>query len=503
LILKLPSDLAKKIAETFNWTLNQVTDTFNIEERKDGYFYAQLKPKKFLDKPDFQSLCTLVRDLDGEDYLAGAKAWRVPGPYAKKTPSEPPSNLKVPGQSTAQTSTKEISQSSELALSALSENEDVETLRGSVKKVGPLYPVLVSSQGDVIDGFHRLKADHTWPRFVVESVADPVQLAKARLISNERRTVPAEEKAQLLREIIVYTGWNASRVAEELGWNVRTVYRYLPADLKAPEPEALSRDRVSRGMDKNESSANLQSQETPKQLVCARCGEPIQGPAVHLSEKDKFYDAECAEQEAVERKKELIPEEPDEEETLKEGQRKELKTSVLKRHALAPIPNGPFDVVYADPPWDYNVKFLDASPNKHYATLEVEEIAQMRIPTSGDAVLFLWTTNPFLDKALKIMDAWGFTYKTNMVWIKPTMGLGFYFRGQHELLLMGVKGNVHPPEESKRFSSVLQAETGEHSAKPAKVYEIIEAMYPSGRFLELFARQKRANWVAWGDEAPE
>jgi N6-adenosine-specific RNA methylase IME4 len=168
---------------------------------------------------------------------------------------------------------------------------------------------------------------------------------------------------------------------------------------------------------------------------------------------------------------------------------------------IKPMPLGEFDIIYADPPWKYNIDFLTSSPNSHYPVLGTQEICQLQIPTSKNAVLFLWTTNPFLEDALQVMKTWGFEYKTNIVWVKDKFGTGFYVRGQHELLLIGTKGKAHPPEESNRFSSVVKAEVKEHSEKPEEIYKLIEAMYPDKAYLELFARKQRPNWKSWGNEA--
>ena len=266
-----PLKFAEKIAECLALKLEQVDDLFTIDEDKSGYFVASLYPKKFLDKEQFRVMCGLVKDLGGEGYLQGAKSWMIPGPMAKKSPTPIPTALP-----TTETPTPiKIGQSSELHVSALSEDEDVQGLRGSQKKRGSFYPVLVSSSGEVIDGFHRLAANPNWPKFTVEGIIDPLQLAMARLISNERRDVSAEEKAQLLREIYVYSKWSPKQMAEELGWNIRTVYRYLPEDLKGPEPEELSRDRLSRGMDKNVSDATLE----PQDITYGKAKELLDTPA--------------------------------------------------------------------------------------------------------------------------------------------------------------------------------------------------------------------------------
>lgn len=164
-----------------------------------------------------------------------------------------------------------------------------------------------------------------------------------------------------------------------------------------------------------------------------------------------------------------------------------------------PLPQGVFNVIYADPPWTY-YKRLRGSPEKHYPTLSTEEICNLEVPSAEDAILFLWATNPLLEDALEVMKAWGFTYKTNFVWIKDKMGTGTYVRGQHELLLIGVKGIIQPPLEPNRQSSVILAPRKKHSEKPIGFYEIIETMYPTGKYLELFARQTRKGWTSWGNE---
>lgn len=163
------------------------------------------------------------------------------------------------------------------------------------------------------------------------------------------------------------------------------------------------------------------------------------------------------------------------------------------------MPEGVYDVIYADPPWEYDFK-LRGSPDDHYPTMKTDEICELKVPAAENAILFLWATNPKLEDALKVATAWGFTYKTNLVWVKDLWGTGYYFRGQHELLLLATKGEIQPPPISARRSSVLHASRAKHSEKPEEVYEIIEAMYPGYTYLELFARNEREGWKAWGLE---
>lgn len=104
-----------------------------------------------------------------------------------------------------------------------------------------------------------------------------------------------------------------------------------------------------------------------------------------------------------------------------------------------------YGVIYADPPWRYD----DATPNRavenHYPTMSNEEICALPVPAADDCVLYLWATAPKLREALEVMEAWGFNYRTHAIWDKVKIGMGYWFRGQHELLLIGTRGDVRTP----------------------------------------------------------
>lgn len=162
-----------------------------------------------------------------------------------------------------------------------------------------------------------------------------------------------------------------------------------------------------------------------------------------------------------------------------------------------------YDVIYADPPWHYDFsKSKSRAIESHYPTMKLVDICALKIPSKRDSILYLWATAPKLTEALQVMKMWGFKYKTNMVWIKPTIGMGYHARGKHEILLVGTKGKFHPPRSQSRYQSVINASRSEHSRKPELVYGIIEEAYPPAeyRLLELFARNKRAGWVSWGND---
>lgn len=159
-----------------------------------------------------------------------------------------------------------------------------------------------------------------------------------------------------------------------------------------------------------------------------------------------------------------------------------------------------FGTVYADPPWSYDNKGTRACADGHYPTMSIEEIAAMpvREVVADNAHLHLWTTNAFLFDAKGIIESWGFEYKSCFVWVKPTIGIGNYWRVSHEFLLLGVRGQA--PFRDKTQRSWLEAKRTTHSSKPGIIRKIIEQTSPAP-YLELFARDCAKGWVSCGNEA--
>ena len=165
-----------------------------------------------------------------------------------------------------------------------------------------------------------------------------------------------------------------------------------------------------------------------------------------------------------------------------------------------------YGVIYADPPWRFEPYSrdtgMDRAADNHNATMSLDDLRAITIPAADDAVLFLWATAPMMPEALSVMAAWGFTYKSQCVWVKDRIGTGYWFRNQHELLLVGTKGRIPAPAQGDQFASVIEATVRQHSAKPAVFAEMIKEMFPSASLLEMFAREARLGWAAWGNEAP-
>jgi N6-adenosine-specific RNA methylase IME4 len=189
-------------------------------------------------------------------------------------------------------------------------------------------------------------------------------------------------------------------------------------------------------------------------------------------------------------------------EKIKAKEREERQNQVAEAVTPRQIPAGTFEVIYADPPWRYDFSETKTRDiENQYPTMTLEEIKALDVPSADNSALILWATAPKLPEALEVMGAWGFQYKTCAVWDKEKIGMGYWFRGQHELLLVGTKGQFSPPPPEARVSSVYREARGEHSAKPERYYEMIEAMFPGRTYLELFARSRHGErWEVWGNQ---
>lgn len=161
-----------------------------------------------------------------------------------------------------------------------------------------------------------------------------------------------------------------------------------------------------------------------------------------------------------------------------------------------------YGVVLADPPWSYSnsSESYDRRIERHYPTMETDDICALDVPSAKNAVLYLWSTSPHLPDALRVMAAWGFEYRSSLVWDKVRMGCGYWARIRHELLLVGTKGHFRPPPPALRIPSVVAIPRTIHSRKPAVVRDLIASWYPGERKIELFARERAKGWDCWGNE---
>jgi len=173
-----------------------------------------------------------------------------------------------------------------------------------------------------------------------------------------------------------------------------------------------------------------------------------------------------------------------------------------------------FRTVLADPPWQFENRTGKMAPEhkrlNRYATMTLNDI--LALPVSAvveePAHLYLWVPNALLPEGLRVLTAWGFDYKSNLVWHKVRKdgapdgrGVGFYFRNTTELILFGVRGrNARTLAAGRRQVNIIRSRKREHSRKPDETYALVESCSP-GPFLELFARGSRPGWVTWGNQA--
>ena len=179
----------------------------------------------------------------------------------------------------------------------------------------------------------------------------------------------------------------------------------------------------------------------------------------------------------------------------------------------API-DGKFSTFVADPPWQYGNTSTRGAAENHYGTMTIQELCDLDVvPTSAaeQAHLYLWTTAGHLPQAFDVMTAWGFEYKTYLVWVKPQMGMGNYFRVSTELVLFGVRGGIRT--QARDIKNYFEAPRGKHSAKPTLFHDLVERASP-GPYMELFSRCRastmlhgcvcskcRLGWTVYGNQS--
>jgi N6-adenosine-specific RNA methylase IME4 len=218
---------------------------------------------------------------------------------------------------------------------------------------------------------------------------------------------------------------------------------------------------------------------------------------------------------AVARGDKLVKERPDLAKAVRLGEmrpaeahrilKKEEHAEKIRQAVSVPIEKmGPSEIILADPPWRYDHQQAgNREIENHYETATDDEIKKHRPETNDNAILFLWATAPKLREALSVMEAWGFEYVTHAIWDKQKIGMGYWFRGQHELLLVGRKGDPGTPPECCRVSSIFSEARSAHSKKPECVYQWVEKSFPDRVKLEMYCRSPRKGWKSWGNEVNE
>ncbi len=374
----------------------------------------------------------------------------------------PPGGYPSPAGATELRSTSELRGHPRAGLVPEIGAEGYRMLRADIERRGLLVPLEITAEDVVLDGHVRLRA-------VRELGLDPVPV---------RIVAPADEVEYLLLAALQHRHLSPSQRAA------------LAVELDQYRQEQdEARQRRLQNLRQNTEVANLPPRGKTRDLAASRAGvspRTVQSAAtVRKHDPDLFAKVKAGDL-AVDAAERRV--------------RRRLRDETLP--APPPLPSGPFDLIYADPPWQLGSPDGQNAPENHYPTMSLEKIKAMPVPVADDAVLFLWAVASKLPEALQVMNAWGFQYKTCLAWVKDWIGLGTWVRHRHELLLFGRRGNYPPPEPEDRPDSVIEAPRGRHSEKPTCVYELIERAYPLASKLELFARgTPRTGWKIWGNEA--
>lgn len=176
------------------------------------------------------------------------------------------------------------------------------------------------------------------------------------------------------------------------------------------------------------------------------------------------------------------------------------------------LPVGEFDIIYADPPWDYKGQLQHAGPGsvdtggavRHYPTVKLSELKELNVKeiAAQNSLLFMWATSPHLDQAIELGKAWKFDWATvAFVWDKVRVNPGFYTLSQCELCLVFKRGRIPQPRGARNMRQFVSVKRSAHSTKPEEVRRRIELMFPEQRRIELFARDTVPGWQSWGLEA--
>jgi N6-adenosine-specific RNA methylase IME4 len=348
---------------------------------------------------------------------------------------------------------------------------DIPALAESIERQGLINPITIDGGGNLICGERRLVA--------CKQMGCKTILCRVMDLPDERQAEVDENRARkdfTPEEIGAWASENKALLQEEAAKR--------QVALAGTRPSTSPSGTVPQGQD-----IGKWSEQAAKVLGCSekhvrRCADVYEAAQSnpkelgHLIKKMNEDGAKAAEK------------------ILKRHERKE---EFKQREAT--WPDGKFNVLVVDPPWKYKSRQDDATHRaaNPYPMLGIEELCGLPIAdkSASDCVMWLWTTNAFLREAFELVDAWGFTYKTCLTWAKDRMGTGDWLRGQTEHCFLCVKGK--PFVDLTNQTTLLHGPLREHSRKPDEFYEMVEKLCP-GNKLDIFSREARPGWEAFGNE---
>jgi N6-adenosine-specific RNA methylase IME4 len=337
--------------------------------------------------------------------------------------------------------------------------DEYQAFLSDVAERGLRDPLSVTRAGVVLDGRHRLRAalDLQMKRVSVRVVSPPDEVGFIVDAAVHRRHM---SKSQIAALIVGLNEYHATRAASKQ--RQRANLNHSPAETATPPTRETLDDLARRygiGLRTLSDASTIQAL-APDQLPAVSRGEI---PAHRLASR----------------------------------LRRERRDTTL---TTPPLPNGMYDVILADPPWQLGNPDSDLAPDQHYPTQPTHEIQALQIPAVPNAILFLWAVSGLLPDALEVVAAWGFTHKTTAVWVKTNgIGPGVWLRNRHELLLVATRGSWSPPTADLRVDSVIEAKRRRHSQKPDQAY----AGHSSGAITDRYIHAAQTEFPGAASRAEE
>lgn len=368
---------------------------------------------------------------------------------------------------------------------------ELQSLADDIKANGQRDPI-IRYHGAILDGRNRLRACEKAgvdPRFIDrDDIADPVAFVVS--VNLHRRHLNESQRAQV-----------ANRIAD-MPQGARTDLG--PIGTKSKQEAAALLNVSERSVKR---AAAVQRDGAPELVAEVDAGRMRVSTAADLAELPKDRQREIVA--AADPK--VVLDEAKKIRAKKQEKRRGERVEKIERIARgnAPLLEAPahFPVLLADPPWRYEAGSTDPSRDieNQYPTMSLDDICALKVRelATPDAILFLWHPPGMATEAVRVATAWGFRERSSWVWVKDSIGPGYWGRLRHEMLMICTRGDFPAPAPSDRFDSVIEAPRGEHSAKPIEAAERIERMFPTLPRMELFARAPRPGWSAWGNQAAE
>ncbi len=381
----------------------------------------------------------------------------------------------------------------------LLEGREFAELCNDIKANGQREPIWVY-EGKILDGRNRFRACNAvgvTPRTAPYAGDDP--LAFVLSLNLHRRHLSESQRGMVAAKI-------ANMPAHRPALNPANLPPSLEGMKPDQQPAFTSQASAAEMLNVSErtvrAAVKVRNEAAPELVRAVESGKVSVSAAADVATLPKEEQAVIVargEREILEAAKQIRAEKAD----VKRAERVQKIAEISQGNTALDLAKK-YPVIYCDPPWRYDYAATESRAiENQYPTMALDEICALPVSeiAHSDCVLFMWTTSPKLEESMQVIAAWGFTYKTCAVWDKQKIGMGYYFRQRHELLLVATKGAPPAPLPSARPDSVFSFPRGEHSSKPQEVAQLIEAMYPDFEKIEMFCRAPRHGWAVWGNQS--